>query len=67
MADKIAFEFTNPKTGEHYRVGPYYSWEAIGGRTVTSARVHVVDPKSGHGWSGIMGKAEIEADMSGGA
>jgi hypothetical protein len=65
MTDKIAFEFTNPKTGERYRVGPYYSWEALGGRTMTSARVHVVDLESGHGWGGIMKQAEIEAAMRG--
>ena len=57
--NQAAHTFTT-KTGTKFEVGAMSSWTAPNGNLVHSARVNTFDPKSGHGWSGIMSAAEID-------
>jgi hypothetical protein len=48
------------KDGTKYTVEHMHTWTTISGKQVTSTRVNVSNPNTGHGWSGIMNADQID-------
>ena len=52
------------KDGTKFEIGSFSTWSTITGKQITDARVNVFNPKTGHGWSGVMTQTEEVASRA---
>lgn len=48
------------KDGCRYEIVTSSTWKTISGKTITTHRINMDNPASGHGWGGIIGDAEMQ-------